>query len=682
MPDCSCPAHVLGEDPSTVVLRLREQIRHHNDRYYNLDDPEIADVDFDAMVRQLLAIEADHPELITPDSPTQRVGTAPSSLFTPVAHQVPMMSLENAFSFDELDAWGQRLVRRASKANSFVCELKIDGLALSLSYKDGRYVQAGTRGDGRVGEDVTENVRTISSVSKLLTGSTPKLVEVRGEVYMPVSAFEGLNKRQAETGARLFANPRNSAAGSLRQKDPSVTASRDLAFFAYDIGALEDGPELATHTQTLAWLKDMGLPVNPEIRTVGSLEEVKEFCTYWVDHRHDLDYEIDGVVVKVDDLALRTELGVTAKAPRWAIAFKFPPEERTTKLISIMVSIGRTGRATPFAQLEPVVVAGSTVSQATLHNEDQVRAKDVRPGDVVVVRKAGDVIPEVVKPVLSERRADLPIWIFPTSCPRCGESLVRGEGESDTFCINVECPAQRLARLEHFGSRSAMDIEHLGERTAAQLLDANLVSDPADLYGLEVSDLMGLEGFAEISARNLIDAINSSRTRPLANLLFALNIRHLGPTGAQLLARAFGHLDQIANATPQDMEKVEGIGQVIAQSVADFFASEAAGTLIEKLRAAGVDMGQVAQSNLPQVLVGKSIVVTGSLEGFTREQAEDAIKSRGGKSPGSVSTKTTAVVVGEAPGESKLTKAQSLDIPILDEQGFIQMLETGELPAL
>ena len=682
MPDCSCPAHVLGEDPSTVVLRLREQIRHHNDRYYNLDDPEIADVDFDAMVRQLLAIEADHPELITPDSPTQRVGTAPSSLFTPVAHQVPMMSLENAFSFDELDAWGQRLVRRASKANSFVCELKIDGLALSLSYQDGRYVQAGTRGDGRVGEDVTENVRTISSVSKHLTGSIPTLVEVRGEVYMPVSAFEGLNKRQAETGARLFANPRNSAAGSLRQKDPSVTASRDLAFFAYDIGALEDGPELATHTQTLAWLKDMGLPVNPEIRTVGSLEEVKQFCTYWLDHRHDLDYEIDGVVVKVDDLALRTELGVTAKAPRWAIAYKFPPEERTTKLISIMVSIGRTGRATPFAQLEPVVVAGSTVSQATLHNEDQVRAKDVRPGDVVVVRKAGDVIPEVVKPVLSERRADLPIWIFPTSCPRCGESLVRGEGESDTFCINVECPAQRLARLEHFGSRSAMDIEHLGERTAAQLLDANLVSDPADLYDLKVSDLLSLEGFGEISARNLIDAIDSSRTRPLANLLFALNIRHLGPTGAQLLARAFGHLDQIANATPQDMEKVEGIGQVIAQSVADFFASEAARTLIEKLRAAGVDMGQVAQSNLPQVLVGKSIVVTGSLEGFTREQAEDAIKSRGGKSPGSVSTKTTAVVVGEAPGESKLTKAQSLDIPILDEQGFIQMLETGELPAL
>ncbi len=680
MPDCSCPAHVLGEDPSTVVLRLREQIAYHNDRYYNLDDPEIADVDFDAMVRQLLAIEAEHPELITPDSPTQRVGTAPSSLFTPVAHQVPMMSLENAFSFDELDAWGQRLVRRASRANSFVCELKIDGLALSLRYQDGRYVQAGTRGDGRVGEDVTENVRTISSVSKHLAGSTPKLVEVRGEVYMPVSAFEALNKRQAETGARLFANPRNSAAGSLRQKDPSVTASRDLAFFAYDIGALEDGPELATHTETLAWLKDMGLPVNPEIRTVGSLEEVKKFCTYWLDHRHDLDYEIDGVVVKVDDLALRTELGVTAKAPRWAIAYKFPPEERTTKLISIMVSIGRTGRATPFAQLEPVVVAGSTVSQATLHNEDQVRAKDVRPGDVVVVRKAGDVIPEVVKPVLSERPANLPIWIFPTSCPRCGELLVRGEGESDTFCINVECPAQRLARLEHFGSRSAMDIEHLGERTAAQLLDANLVSDPADLYDLKVSDLLSLEGFGEISARNLVDAIDSSRTRPLANLLFALNIRHLGPTGAELLARAFGHLDQIANATPQDMEKVEGIGQVIAQSVADFFESEATRTLIEKLRAAGVEMGQVAQSNLPQVLVGKSIVVTGSLEGFSREQAEEAIKSRGGKSPGSVSTKTTAVVVGEAPGESKLTRAQSLGIPILDEQGFIQMLETGELP--
>ncbi len=679
MAACTCPAHAIGEDPVTLAARLTAQIVHHNDRYYHLDDPEIADAEFDALVRQLLDIEAAHPELVTHNSPTQRVGATPSSLFTPVEHQVPMMSLENAFSFDELDAWGERLVRRASRPSSFVCELKIDGVAMSLSYKEGHYLQAGTRGDGRVGEDVTENVRTIASIPPRLSGDVPASVEVRGEVYMPVSAFEALNKRQVEMGGRLFANPRNSSAGSLRQKDPRITASRELAMFAYDIGAVEGGPDLKTHTETLAWLRELGFPVNPEIRTVSSLAEVQEFCGHWLDHRHDLDYEIDGVVVKVDDLALRGELGMTAKAPRWAIAYKFPPEERTTKLISIMISIGRTGRATPFAQLEPVVVAGSTVAQATLHNEDQVRAKDVRPGDVVVVRKAGDVIPEVMKPVLGERPDGLPEWIFPNACPRCGEPLVRGEGESDTFCINVDCPAQRLARLEHFGSRSAMDIEHLGERTAAQLLEVGLVSDPGDLYGLEVDDVINLEGFAEISARNLIEAINSSRTRPLANLLFSLNIRHLGPTGAQLLARAFGHIDRIATATLEELAGVEGIGQVIAQSVSSFFSTETARVLLDKLRAAGVEMGRVDTPSVPQVLVGKSIVVTGTLEGFNREEAEEAIKSRGGKSPGSVSAKTTAVVVGDAPGASKLTKAEQLGVPIINEAVFTHLLETGKL---
>ncbi|MBI3256962.1 MAG: NAD-dependent DNA ligase LigA, partial [Actinobacteria bacterium] len=671
MSACTCPAHVLGEDPASLAARLTAEIAHHNDRYYHLDDPEIADAEFDALVRRLLAVEAAHPELVTPDSPTQRVGAAPSSLFTPVAHEVPMMSLENAFSFEELDAWGERLERRASRAGSFVCELKIDGVAMSLRYERGRYVRAGTRGDGRVGEDVTENVRTIASVPDRLTGDAPTLIEVRGEVYMPLSAFDALNKRQAAKGDRLFANPRNSSAGSLRQKDPSVTASRELALFSYDIGAIKGGRRLATHTETLAWLADLGLPVNPEIRTVDSLDGVRTFCRHWLEHRHDLDYEIDGVVVKVDDLALRAELGMTSKAPRWAIAYKFPPEERTTRLLSIMVSIGRTGRATPFAQLEPVVVAGSTVSQATLHNEDQVRAKDVRPGDVVIVRKAGDVIPEVVKPVLSERPDGLPTWTFPRSCPRCGEVLVRDEGESDTFCINVDCPAQRLARLVHFGSRSAMDIEHLGERTAAQLLDAGLVADPSDLYRLSVADLIDLEGFGSISAGNLIEAIDASRTRPLANLLFALNIRHLGPTGAELLARAFGHLDRIAGASVEELAQVEGIGEVIARSVVDFFSVEATTSLVDRLRRAGVEMGRVDAPSVPQVLVGQSIVVTGTLEGFSRDEAEEAIKSRGGRSPGSVSAKTTAVVVGEAPGASKLAKATQLGVPVIEESAFV-----------
>lgn len=681
MSACTCPAHVLGEDPASLAARLTAEIAYHNDRYYHLDDPEIADAEFDALVRRLLAVEAAHPELVTPDSPTQRVGAAPSSLFTPVAHEVPMMSLENAFSFEELDAWGERLGRRASRAGSFVCELKIDGVAMSLRYERGRYVRAGTRGDGRVGEDVTENVRTIASVPDRLTGDAPTLIEVRGEVYMPVSAFDALNKRQAAKGDRLFANPRNSSAGSLRQKDPSVTASRELALFSYDIGAIKGGRRLATHTETLAWLADLGLPVNPEIRTVDSLDGVRTFCRHWLEHRHDLDYEIDGVVVKVDDLALRAELGMTSKAPRWAIAYKFPPEERTTRLLSIMVSIGRTGRATPFAQLEPVVVAGSTVSQATLHNEDQVRAKDVRPGDVVIVRKAGDVIPEVVKPVLSERPDGLPTWTFPRSCPRCGEVLVRDEGESDTFCINVDCPAQRLARLVHFGSRSAMDIEHLGERTAAQLLDAGLVADPSDLYRLSVADLIDLEGFGSISAGNLIEAIDASRTRPLANLLFALNIRHLGPTGAELLALAFGHLDRIAGASVEELAQVEGIGEVIARSVVDFFSVEATTSLVDRLRRAGVEMGRVDAPSVPQVLVGQSIVVTGTLEGFSRDEAEEAIKSRGGRSPGSVSAKTTAVVVGEAPGASKLAKATQLGVPVIEESAFVRLIETGELPS-
>lgn len=663
-----------------MAARLVAEIAHANDRYYRLDDPEIADSEFDELVRRLVAIEAAHPELVTPDSPTQRVGATPSSLFAPVAHQVPMMSLENAFSFEELDAWGERLERRATRAGSFVCELKIDGVAMSLRYETGTYVRAGTRGDGKVGEDVTENVRTLANVPSRLRGEVPRIVEIRGEVYMPVSAFTSLNERQAAKGDRLFANPRNSAAGSLRQKDPSITASRDLALFCYDVGALEGGPRLATHSETLQWLGNLGLPVNPEIRTVDSLEGVRAFCRSWLEHRHDLDYEIDGVVVKVDDLALRSELGTTSKAPRWAIAYKFPPEERTTRLISIMVSIGRTGRATPFAQLEPVVVAGSTVSQATLHNEDQVRAKDVRPGDMVIVRKAGDVIPEVVKPVLGERPEGLEAWTFPRLCPRCGRALVRNEGESDTFCLNVECPAQRLARLVHFGSRSAMDIEHLGERTAAQLLDAGLVADPGDLYRLGVEDILLLEGFADISAGNLIDAIAASRTRPLSNLLFALNIRHLGPTGADLLARAFGNLDRIARASVDELAQVEGVGEVIARSVASFFSAESSTALIDKLKGAGVEMGRVDRPNVPQVLVGRSIVVTGTLSAFSREEAEEAVKSRGGKSPGGVSAKTTALVVGEAPGASKLAKAEQLSVPILDESAFLRLLETGELP--
>jgi DNA ligase (NAD+) len=565
--------------------------------------------------------------------------------------------------------------------SSFVCELKIDGLAMSLRYEQGRYVRAATRGDGRVGEDVTENVRTIAAVPERLVGDVPDVVEVRGEVYMPISSFEALNARQAEIGGRLFANPRNAAAGSLRQKDPRVTASRDLSIFTYQLGAIDGGPPFVAHAETLEAIASWGLPVNPEIRTVGTLEEVYEFCQHWLEHRHDLAYEIDGVVVKVDDLAVRQELGATSKAPRWAIAYKFPPEEKVTRLLDIEVSIGRTGRATPFARLEPVVVSGSTVHLATLHNEDQVRAKDVRVGDLVVVRKAGDVIPEVVGPVLPRDDPRRRAWVFPASCPRCGERLVRLDGESDTLCVNVDCPAQRAGRIEHFCSRGAMDIEGFGEQRAYLFTSLGLVDDIADLYTLDAEKLLELEGFGSISVRNLLSAVEDSKARPLPNLLIGLNIRRVGPAAAAVLARSFGHLDRIMEASVDELAAVEGIGPLIAENIHSFFASARNREVIEKLRAAGLNFEGPAAPDVPQVLAGASVVVTGTLSGYTREAAEEAITSRGGKSPGSVSKKTTAVVVGADPGASKLTKAEALGVPILDEAGFEHLLATGQLPA-
>ena len=663
---------------------LRAEITEHNRRYHVDDDPIISDAEYDALVRELRDIESEFPELITPDSPTQLVGAPVSTQFSEVRHRVPMMSLDNAFSFEELLEWGKRLERRlGSEGESvgYVCELKIDGFAVSLTYEDGKYVRAATRGDGRTGEDMTANVATIAAVPKELTGKkVPSLLEVRGEIYMPIAAFDALNKRQADAGDRLFANPRNSAAGSVRQKDPSITASRDLSMWTYQLGAIENGPTFKNHSETLHWMQTVGLPVNPEIKGLGTLDEVYEFCKHWQEHRHDLPYEIDGIVVKVDDLRLRDELGATSHAPRWAIAYKFPPEEKTTTLLGIEVSIGRTGRATPFARLEPVFVSGSTVHVATLHNEDQVRAKDVRPGDVVVVRKAGDVIPEVVGPVLPRDDPDRPTWVFPSTCPRCGERLVRVEGESDTLCVNVDCPAQRAGRIEHFCSRGAMDIEGFGEQRSHLFTSLGLVDDIGDLYQLTMDDLLGLEGFGEISARNLLAAIEASKTRPLPNLLIGLNVRRVGPAAATVLARTFGNLDRIIDASVDEIAAAEGIGPLIAENIHSFFANPRNRAVIEKLRAAGLNFEGPTAPAAPQVLAGKSVVVTGTLARFTREQAEDAITARGGKSPGSVSKKTTAVVVGAEPGQAKLTKAEDLGVPILDEAAFERLLETGELP--
>jgi DNA ligase (NAD+) len=668
------------ETAAQEAARLREEIAFHDERYHQLDDPVVSDAEYDALVRRLRELEADHPELVTDESPTQTVGATPSSLFAPVKHAVPMMSLDNAFSEEELEAWGQRLIRNIGGDTAYVCELKIDGIAMSIRYEHGEYVQAATRGDGRVGEDVTENVRTLEDLPKKLTGKNiPDVVEVRGEVYMPIAAFERLNARQAEIGGRLFANPRNSSAGSLRQKDPSITASRELSVWTYQLGAIEGGPRFRNHSETLAFLQDLGLPVNPNIKGVDSIAGVVEYCAHWQQHRHDLPYEIDGVVIKVDDLRTREELGSTSKAPRWAIAYKFPPEERTTKLLDINVSIGRTGKATPFAVLEPVFVGGSTVAVATLHNQDQVKAKDVRPGDIVIVRKAGDVIPEVVKPVVEPGTKRPKEWTFPTACPVCGEPLKRTEGESDTFCLNVECPAQRQARIEHFASRGAMDIEGLGERTVRQLLEAKKIDDPSDIYRLTAADLEGLDGFASISIRKLLDAIEASKQRQLGNLLFGLNIRHIGGTMANVLARAFGSLDALLDASEEEIAAVDGVGGVIAQSVRQWCSIDANREMVERLRSYGVDLGRVEVPDLPQNLVGKAIVVTGTLEGFSRDGAEEAITGRGGKSPGSVSKKTYAVVVGDGPGAAKLSKAEELGIPIIDEAAFVQLLETGEL---
>ena len=550
------------------------------------------------------------------------------------------------------------------------------------------------------GEDVTANVATIGVVPHRLepaAGPYPDRLEVRGEIYMPLADFAAMNDRQEAAGERSFVNPRNSAAGSLRQKDPAMTAKRPLSFWAYQVGEVEGGPAkgswpAATQAANLELLRRAGFPVSPDARTVTGIDAVIDRCRELAEERHDLAYEIDGVVIKVDDLALHDRLGATSRAPRWAIAFKFPPEERTTKLLAIQVSIGRTGRATPFGRLEPVFVGGSTVGLATLHNEDQVQAKDVRPGDVVIVRKAGDVIPEIVGPVRSEAgrpKRRKPRWKFPTACPSCGQPLVRLEGESDTYCTNIDCPAQRVQRIAHYASRSAMDIEGLGEERVVQLVDAGLIVDPADLYRLEPEQLSALERFAVLSATNLVAAIAASTRQPLSRLLVGLGIRHLGPTGARAVARAFGTLDALMAADEKALAAVDGIGSIIADSVAEFLAAPVNQSVVERLRAAGVateepgartgGAGRGGDESRPATLEGKTVVVTGAVPGYTREEAEEAIMARGGKSPGSVSKKTFVVVVGDAPGASKLKKAEELGISTIPSDQFEALLESGEL---
>ena len=671
---------MAAPDPATRAAELRALVDYHTDRYFLDDAPEIADAEFDALVRELRELEAAHPELVTPDSPTQRPGGARSATFAAVRHDVPMLSLDNAFSRDELQAWHDRIVKLVTDPVTFVGEPKLDGLAISLLYEDGRLTRGATRGDGVTGEDVTPNVGTIGAIPKRLTGrDVPSRLEVRGEVFMPLTSFEELNRRQGDAGERLFANPRNAAAGSLRQKDAKVTASRDLSFFSYQLGLQQGGPKLRSHHETLEWLAALGLPVNPHIARLDALDDVAAFCQQMLEQRHSLGYEIDGAVVKVDDLAQRAEMGFTSKAPRWAIAYKFPPEEKTTRLLGIFVSIGRTGRATPFAQLEPVFVGGSTVGLATLHNQDEVARKDVRVGDTVIVRKAGDVIPEVVGPVLAKRVRGARRWKLPTDCPACGAPLVRLDTEVDHHCVNVECPEQRVQRITYFAGRGAMDIEGLGEERVRQLVDAGLVLDVADVYALTVERLVPLERMAQKSAENLVAGIEASRQQGLARVLVGLSIRHCGPTAAQAIARTLGSMDAVEAASVETMTAVDGVGLVIAESIQRFFAIDSNREVVEKLRRAGVDL--TAPTTAPvapedAVLGGMTFVLTGGLERWTREEAEAEIAARGGKVTSSVSKKTSFVVVGESPG-SKLAKAESLGVTILDEAGFADLLEHG-----
>lgn len=667
---------------------LAEEVREHQFRYYVRDAPIITDAEFDQLLRRLEALEARYPELRTPDSPTQLVGGAGfATEFEATDHLERMLSLDNAFSAEELGAWAARVHAEVGDDAHYLCELKIDGVALSLVYRDGRLARAATRGDGRTGEDVTLNARTIDDVPLRLTASdeypVPDVLEVRGEVFFRVEDFAALNASLVEEGKAPFANPRNSAAGSLRQKDPAVTARRRLRMICHGLGHTEGFRPVSQHAAYLA-LKDWGLPVSEHTSLVNGLAAVQDRIEYWGEHRHEVDHEIDGVVVKVDETALQRRLGSTSRAPRWAIAYKYPPEEAQTKLLDVRVNVGRTGRVTPFAFMTPVKVAGSTVGQATLHNASEVKRKGVLIGDTVVIRKAGDVIPEVLGPVVDLRDGSEHEFVMPTTCPECGTPLApEKEGDADIRCPNSRgCPAQLRERVFHVASRNALDIEVLGYEAGAALLQFGAIADEGDLFGLSEEALLRTELFrtkaGDLSAngRRLLANLDKAKTAPLWRVLVALSIRHVGPTAARALAAAFGSLDAIAEATTEQLAAVEGVGTTIAAAVTDWFTVDWHRDIVDKWRAAGVRMADERDESVPRTLAGLSIVVTGSLTGFSRDDAKEAIVSRGGKAAGSVSKKTSFVVVGDSPG-SKYDKAVELGVPILDEDGFRKLLAEG-----
>lgn len=667
--------------------KLAQEISEHQFRYYVLDRPTISDAEFDRLLRELQSLEAEHPELVTPDSPTQRVGGTFSTEFRAADHLERMLSLDNAFEEDALRAWADRVAKEIGDRADYLCELKIDGLAINLLYENGRLTRALTRGDGRTGEDVTLNVRTLREVPQRLAPSpefpVPELVEVRGEVYFTLSGFEELNASLVEAGKAPFANPRNSAAGSLRVKDPKITASRPLRLLCHGVGKRVDF-EPTRQSQAYAALAAWGLPTSRHTVVLSTVDQVVEHVRYWGEHRHDVEHEIDGVVVKVDEVAFQRRLGATSRAPRWAIAFKYPPEEVTTKLLDIKVNVGRTGRVTPYAVMEPVLVAGSTVSQATLHNANEVRRKGVLIGDRVVIRKAGDVIPEVLGPVVDVREGTEREFEMPTECPVCGTPL-RPEKESDVDirCPNARsCPAQLRERLFHLAGRGAFDIEVLGYEAAVALLRAGVVRDEGDLFLLDegkllLADLFRLKaGDLTANGRRLLANLEEAKNRPLWRVLVALSIRHVGPTAAQALAREFGSMDAIEAATEEQLAATDGVGPTIAAAVVEWFDVGWHRAVVDKWRAAGVRMRDEIDESVPRTLEGLSIVVTGSLASFSRDEAKEAITARGGRAAGSVSKNTAFLVAGDAPG-AKLDKAVSLKVPILDEDGFRVLLDAG-----
>ena len=657
---------------------LSRELEEHAFRYYVLDAPTVADAEYDGLLRELRSLEEAHPSLRTPDSPTQKVMGTISTDFTPVDHLERLMSLGNVFTEAELREWAGRVAKEAATAR-WLCELKIDGLAVALVYRDGRLVRAATRGDGRTGEDITPNVRTLRSVPAVLSGQgVPPLLEVRGEVFLATADFLALNERLTAQGKAPFANPRNAAAGSLRQKDPRVTASRPLSLTVHGIGARE-GWQPETLSGAYAELAAWGLPVSAHARVVDDLDGALEFIGHWGEHRHDVEHEIDGVVVKVDQVSLQRRLGATSSAPRWAIAHKYPPEEATTTLHDIRVNVGRTGRVTPFAYMEPVQVGGVMVKLATLHNQDEVKRKDVRIGDTVVVRRAGDVIPEVVGPVLALRdESAVREFVMPTSCPECGTELSRPDGEVDVRCPNtVSCPAQLRESVFHFAGRGALDVDGLGYETAVALLQAGRLRDVGDVFSLTEESFAGLRGFGSKKVEQILRGLEAARDRPLWRLLVGLSIRHVGPTAAQDVARHFRTLDAVMAAGPDELAAVEGVGPVVAQSLAAWFADPRHRDIVERLRAGGARVADEGSEHGPRPLEGLTVVITGTLPSYSRDGAIEAVQALGGKVTGSVSKKTDFVVVGADPGASKHDKAVKLGVPLLDDAGLRVLLEQG-----